>query len=41
MYQSILVATDGTTLSEKAVQNAIELAAAVGANLVAVYVVLR
>ena len=41
MYKHILVATDGTTLSKKAVQSAIELAAAVGANLVAVYVVPR
>lgn len=41
MYQRILVATDGTTLSKKAVQSAIELAAAVGADLVAVYVVPR
>lgn len=41
MYQRILVATDGTTLSKKAVRSAIELASAVGAELVALYVVPR
>lgn len=41
MYQRILVATDGTALSKKAVQSAIDLAAAVGADLVALYVVPR
>ncbi len=41
MYQRILVATDGSTLSRKAVRSAIELAAAVGAELVALNVVPR
>ena len=41
MYQRILVATDGSTLSKKAVRSAIELAGAVGAELVALYVVPR
>lgn len=41
MYQRILVATDGTALSKKAVRSAIDLAAAVGADLVALYVVPR
>jgi nucleotide-binding universal stress UspA family protein len=41
MYQRILVATDGSTLSKKAVRSAINLAAAVGADLVALYVVPR
>ena len=41
MYQRILVATDGSTLSKKAVRSAIDLAAAVGADLVALYVVPR
>lgn len=41
MYQRILVATDGSTLSKKAVRSAINLAAAVGAELVALYVVPR
>ena len=41
MYRKILVATDGSTLSKKAVRSAIELAVAVGAELVAVYVVPR
>ncbi|MGA8786020.1 MAG: universal stress protein [Polaromonas sp.] len=41
MYQRILVATDGSALSKKAVRNAIDLAAAVGADLVALYVVPR
>lgn len=39
MYQRILVATDGSDLSVKAVGSAIELAAAVKAELVALYVV--
>jgi nucleotide-binding universal stress UspA family protein len=39
MYQKLLVATDGSTLSKKAVRSAIELAGAVGAELVALYVV--
>ncbi|NML87091.1 universal stress protein [Polaromonas sp.] len=41
MYQRILVATDGSALSKKAVLSAIDLAAAVGADLVALYVVPR
>lgn len=41
MYQRILVATDGSKLSKKAVRNSIELAAATGAELVALYVVPR
>ena len=41
MYEKILVATDGSTLSKKAVRSAIELAAAVDAELVALYVVPR
>ncbi|MEP6790170.1 MAG: universal stress protein [Ramlibacter sp.] len=41
MYHRILVPTDGSTLSKKAVRSAIELAAAVGAELVALYVVPR
>ncbi|MBT9475518.1 universal stress protein [Polaromonas sp.] len=41
MYKRILVATDGSTLSKKAVRNAIDLAGAVGADLVALYVVPR
>jgi len=41
MYRKILVATDGSVLSKKAVKSAIELAAAVGAELLAVYVVPR
>jgi nucleotide-binding universal stress UspA family protein len=41
MYQRILVATDGSTLSKKAVRSAIELAGAVGAELLALYVVPR
>ncbi|MDB5885250.1 MAG: UspA domain protein [Polaromonas sp.] len=41
MYQRILVATDGSALSTTAVNSAIELAAAVGAELVALYVVPR
>ncbi len=39
MYQRILVATDGSTLSEKAVASAIALAALAGAELVALKVV--
>ena len=39
MYQRILVATDGATHSEKAVGGAIDLAAALGAELVALHVV--
>ncbi|WP_332774936.1 universal stress protein [Polaromonas sp.] len=41
MYQRILVATDGSVLSKKAVHSAIELAAAINADLVALYVVPR
>lgn len=41
MYQRILVATDGTALSRKAVDGAIELAAALGAELVALKVIPR
>ncbi len=41
MYQRILVATDGSKLSKKAVGSAISLASAVGAELVALYVVPR
>ena len=41
MYQRILVATDGSDLSRTAVNSAIELAAAIGAELVALYVVPR
>ena len=41
MYQKILVATDGSSLSKKAVRSAVDLAAAVGADLVALYVVPR
>jgi nucleotide-binding universal stress UspA family protein len=41
MYQRILVPTDGSTLSKKAVACAIEQAAATGAELVALYVVPR
>ncbi|HQS32013.1 universal stress protein [Polaromonas sp.] len=39
MYQRILVATDGSELSGKAVDSAIELAAKIHATLVALYVV--
>ena len=39
MYQRILVATDGSELSKKAVDSAIELAAKLHATLVALYVV--
>lgn len=41
MYKRILVATDGSTLSKKAVNSAIELAATCGAELVALKVVPR
>lgn len=41
MYQRILVPTDGSPLSKKAVKSAVELAAAVGAEVVAVNVVPR
>jgi len=41
MYQRILVATDGSTLSKKAVNSAISLAALTGAELVALKVVPR
>ena len=41
MYQRILVPTDGSTLSKKAVKSAIEQAAVSGAELVALYVVPR
>ena len=41
MYQRILVATDGSTLSKKAVNSAIALAALTGAELVALKVVPR
>lgn len=39
MYQRILVATDGSALSRKAVRNGIGLAAAIGAELIAFNVV--
>jgi nucleotide-binding universal stress UspA family protein len=41
MYKRILVATDGSTLSKKAVASAIELAALSGAELVAVKIAPR
>lgn len=41
MYRKLLVATDGSTLSKKAVRSAIDLAGALGAELVALYVVPR
>lgn len=41
MYQRILVATDGSSLSKKAVSSAISLAALMGAELVALKVVAR
>jgi nucleotide-binding universal stress UspA family protein len=41
MYQRILVATDGSNLSKKAVNSAISLAALTGAELVALKVVPR
>ena len=41
MYDKILLATDGSTLSKKAVSSAISLAALTGASLVALKVVPR
>ena len=41
MYKRILVPTDGSPLSKKAVKNAVELAAGMGAELVALNVVSR
>ena len=41
MYKRILVATDGSTLSKKAVASAIELAALSGAELVAIKIAPR
>lgn len=41
MYQKILVATDGSSLSKKAVSSAISLAALTGAGLVVVKVIPR
>ena len=41
MYRRILVATDGSTLSKKAVRSGIDLAVATGAELVALHVVPR
>ncbi len=41
MYEKILVATDGSALSKKAVSSAIALAALTGASLVAIKVVPR
>ncbi len=41
MYQRILVATDGSPLSDKAVADAIDLAASLGAELIALKVVAR
>lgn len=41
MYQRILVPTDGSALSKKAVKSAVELAATMGAEVVAVNVVPR
>ena len=41
MYQRILLATDGSELSQKAVASAIELAALCGAELVAITVIPR
>ncbi len=41
MYQRILVATDGSSLSKKAITSAISLAATCGATLIAVKVVPR
>ena len=41
MYRRILVATDGSPLSKKAVSASIELAATMGAELFALYVVPR
>jgi nucleotide-binding universal stress UspA family protein len=41
MYKKIMVATDGSTLSKKAVASAIDLAALAGAELVALKVIPR
>jgi nucleotide-binding universal stress UspA family protein len=41
MYEKILVATDGSVLSKKAVSSAISLAALAGASLIAIKVVPR
>ena len=41
MYKRILVPTDGSALSKKAVRSAIQLAASLGAELVAVHVIPR
>ncbi|MDR0274275.1 MAG: universal stress protein [Burkholderiaceae bacterium] len=41
MYQRILVATDGSSLSKKAVTSAIDLAASLGAELIALKVIPR
>jgi nucleotide-binding universal stress UspA family protein len=41
MYERILVATDGSALSKKAVKGAIDLASGTGAELVALHVVPR
>ena len=41
MYQRILVPTDGSSLSKKAVKSAIEQASVMGAELIALYVVPR
>lgn len=41
MYRRLLVPTDGSTLSKKAVRSAIELAATLGADVVALNVVPR
>jgi nucleotide-binding universal stress UspA family protein len=41
MYQRILVATDGSELSNKAVTSAIQLAASLGAELIALKVIPR
>jgi nucleotide-binding universal stress UspA family protein len=41
MYQRILIATDGSKLSNKAVKDGLELAAQCGANVVALKVVPR
>ena len=41
MYQKILIATDGSNLSKKAVTSGLELAALAGASVVALKVVPR
>ncbi len=41
MYQRILVATDGSALSKKAVRASVDLAKALGAQVIALYVVPR